>query len=68
MLYFQVYATEIKSPDQWRSSNEATVYIKLSDVNDNSPLFMRDEYMFTVRADAQPNTTVGEVSPDTKIL
>lgn len=55
----EVVATDAGSPHR---SATATVSITVRDVNDNSPVFLEDQYKFYVSENRPPNTKVGYVS------
>ena len=38
------------------------VYVTLTDVNDNAPVFSQDEYMESVQENAEANTLITRVS------
>lgn len=40
------------------------VHINVADVNENQPAFKEDTYVFTIREDINPGSTVGVVSAD----
>ncbi|CAH1795491.1 unnamed protein product [Owenia fusiformis] len=61
---FTVYAQETKTEEKF-SSNSSRVYVTLSDVNDNAPVFQQPSglpgYLFKVRPSMKVNHTVGYV-------
>ena len=45
-----------------RRSASATVQVKVTDVNDNTPMFTKQSYLFSVSEATLPNTVIGAVS------
>ena len=43
-------------------SSSASVVVYVTDVNDNSPRFVRDSYVFYLRENEEPESVVGRVS------
>ncbi|XP_025089926.1 protocadherin Fat 4-like [Pomacea canaliculata] len=57
----QVYAQEDKSVEKFRSNN-STLVINVTDVNDNNPVFVNTTYSFSVPQTAAKGQEIGQVN------
>ncbi|KAK3091254.1 hypothetical protein FSP39_018308 [Pinctada imbricata] len=56
----KVVATEIDTSEHWSASCD--VDINIIDVNDNDPIFAKNEYRFNVTEDAMNDTEIGQIN------
>jgi len=58
LIFFQIIAVEFTNASR---TGEAEVNVKLRDLNDETPIFENDEYMFTVPENTPVGTSIGYV-------